>query len=131
MRNGHHDLRVEVQRCLKWDGAKYVWYEPEDYHRLSPGWFNASDNREAEIFWSIRYAGQDTMKFAPQWFPLAKNDFFGLELQLWRPALDSRFVSETLDDPQEHVRWIGRQRRSLVYSRRPRVLVGSPTLGNL
>jgi hypothetical protein len=128
VRNGHHDLRVEVHRCLKWDGAKYVWYEPEDYHRLSPGWFNASDNREAEIFWSIRYAGQDTMKFAPQWFPLAKNDFFGLELQLRRPALDSRFVSETLDDPQEHVRWIGLNKGGVWCIRGDRVFLLAPQL---
>jgi hypothetical protein len=30
VRNGHHDLRVEVDGCLKWDGAKYVWYDPKD-----------------------------------------------------------------------------------------------------
>lgn len=109
VRDRHHDLRVEVDGCLKWDGAKYVWYEPEDYHRLSPTWFNASDNREAEIFWAIRYAGEDTMKFEPQWFPLAKDDF----LTLGAPQSGShavyppRIVAETLDDPQEHVRWIG------------------------
>jgi hypothetical protein len=62
-RNGHHDLRVVVDGCLKWDGAKYVWYEPEDYRRLSPEWFNAADHREAEIFWAIRYAGLNTMRF--------------------------------------------------------------------
>jgi hypothetical protein len=109
LRSGHHDLRVAVDGCLKWDGAKYVWYKPEDYHQLSSAWFNARDNNEAEIFWAIRYAGQGTISFEPQWFPLAKGDFLTLE---GRPrgrvtVIDPRVVGETLDDPQEHVRWVG------------------------
>jgi hypothetical protein len=108
VRNGHHDLRVVVNECMKWDGAKYVWYEPEDYHRLSPAWFDATDIYEAEMFWAIRYSGQDKIRFEPQWFPLARNDFLTLggpppQVQTAYP----RVIVQTLDDPQEHVRWIG------------------------
>src|SRR5215469_8054796 len=57
-RNGYHDLRIEIDSCLKWDDTKYVEYAPEDYRELSPQWFNAADNHEAEIFWAIPYSGR-------------------------------------------------------------------------
>jgi hypothetical protein len=132
VRNGHHDLRVEVDGCLKWDGAKYVWYDPEDYHRLSPAWFNASDNREAEIFWAIRYAGDKTMKFEPQWFPLAKHDFLTLGAPPPRSPViyPPRIVAETLDDPQEHVRWIGILKGGVWGIRGDRVFFLAPQLSD-
>ena len=129
VRNGHHDLRVVVDECLKWDGRKYVWYEPQDYHQLSPTWFNAKDNHEAQIFWAIRYAGQDTIKFEPQWFPLAKDDFLTLEGPPPRfPIIDPRVVGETLDDPQEQVRWIGLTKGGVWGIRGDRVFLLAPQL---
>jgi hypothetical protein len=129
VRNGHHDLRIVVDGCLKWDGAKYVWYEQEDYHRLSPTWFNASDSHEAEIFWAIRYAGQGTIKFEPQWFPLAKDDFLTLGRPLpRRPFPVSRIVAETLDDPQEQARWIGMQKGGVWGIRGDRAFLLAPQL---
>src|ERR1700676_1284685 len=132
VRNGHHDLRVEVDGCLKWDGAKYVWYEPEDYHRLSPAWFNASDHREAEMLWAIRYAGEKKMKFEPQWFPLAKHDFWthGSPLPRSPVIYPPRMVLETLDDPQEHVRWMGILKGGVWGIRGDRVFFLAPQLSD-
>jgi hypothetical protein len=129
LRNGHHDLRVVVDGCLKWDGAKYMWYEPEDYRRLSPEWFNAADHREAEIFWAIRYAGLNTMTFEPQWFPLPKDDFRTSEEPLPRFAdIPQRVVVETLEDPQEHIRWVGMQKGGVWGIRGERVFLLAPQI---
>jgi hypothetical protein len=107
-RSGHHDLRVVIDECMKWDGAKYVWYEPEDYRHLSPAWFDATDNREAEIFWMIRYAGQRTINFEPQSFPLTRDDFVTLQGPAPRVQVaHSRVIAVSLDDPEENVRWVG------------------------
>jgi hypothetical protein len=127
VRNGHHDLRVVVDGCLKWDGAKYAWYEPEDYHRLSPEWFDATDNHEAEIFWSIRYAGLNKITFEPQWFPLRKEDFWTIGEDPPRFSfILGRLVAETLEDPQEKVRWVGMQKGGVWGIRGERVFLLAP-----
>jgi hypothetical protein len=81
---------------------------PENYHQLSPEWFDATDNHEAEIFWGIRYAGLNRITFEPQWFPLRQDDLWTTEGGPPRFRLiHGRLVNETLEDQQEHVRWIG------------------------
>jgi hypothetical protein len=32
VRHRYHDLRVAAGLCMKWDGRKYVEYDPADYH---------------------------------------------------------------------------------------------------
>jgi hypothetical protein len=129
VRNGHHDLRVVVDVCLKWDGAKYVRYDPEDYHQLSPEWFDATDNHEAEIFWAIRYAGLNRITFEPQWFPLRKDDFWTTEEGPTRlPPIHGRLVNETLEDQQEHVRWVGMHKGGVWGIRGERVFLLAPQL---
>src|SRR5215472_9086173 len=34
VRKGYHDLRIEVDHCLKWDGKRYIDYDPPDYSNL-------------------------------------------------------------------------------------------------
>lgn len=108
VRNGYHDLRVAADMCMKWNGRNYVNYDPADYHRLNPAWFNNRDSYDAEIFWAIHYAGQDKIIFSPQWFPVTQDDF----LKLGRPwhlrrtgRFPERLVGVELDDPKEHLRW--------------------------
>jgi hypothetical protein len=106
VRDGFHDLRVAVDVCVKWDGGKYVQYDPADYHRLNPGWFNRRDSHDAEIFWAIQYAGQDKVIFKPQWFPITRDDFVLLGDSPRSGTVSApRLVGVELDDPKEHLCW--------------------------
>ncbi|MBI4465863.1 MAG: hypothetical protein HY656_00345 [Acidobacteria bacterium] len=90
VRRGYSDLRLGADLCWKWNGAQYVAYEPEDYRQLSPAWFDASDLREAEIFWRLRYGGLKKFNFEPQWFP----------------GVPKGSVNSTLDDAELGWRWV-------------------------
>jgi hypothetical protein len=122
VRSGYHDLRIEVDHCVKWDGKSYVNYTPEDYHQLLPTWFDASNPNEAEIFWTIRYAGSDHIQFTPQWFPIPSGEIVrkeeweraekaGLPILFpsnWRPLGEMPHWPYTvLDDPVYNIRWVG------------------------
>ena len=93
LRNGYHDLRVEVDGCLKWNGEEYVDYASEDYRQLSPAFFDATNPLETDIFWRIRYSGLDKFKFDPQWVP-----FF--------PDGARNSSNQELPDPTLDVRWV-------------------------
>jgi hypothetical protein len=106
VRHRYHDLRAGAHVCREWDGRKYVEYDPADYHRLNPGWFNEGDSHDAEILWAIHYAGQDKIIFTPQWFPITQDDFVLLghsprsgSVSVLRP------IGVELEDPQEHLLW--------------------------
>lgn len=98
---------------MKWDVDKYIEYKLEDYRGLSTEWFNASDYREAEIFWSIRYGGLDTFTFKPQWFPVSLEEFKSTNLR--RPMARSGPAADipgidfglVLDDPMLNLKWVG------------------------
>jgi hypothetical protein len=75
VRNGYHDLRVEVSHCLKWDGKRYVDYDEADYTHLRSEWFDTSDSHEAELFWVMRYQERKTIWFEPQWFTVSIKEF--------------------------------------------------------
>lgn len=75
IRDGYHDLRIEVDWCLKWNGTRYMEYAPSDYRALSPAWFDSSDYEQAEIFWSQRYAGLKKFKLDPRWFRVPATGF--------------------------------------------------------
>lgn len=78
---------------MKWDGKKYVNYSDADYHRLSAGFFDASQWTEAGIFWTIRYQGQKTFRLVPKWFLLPSPK-------------DRNSVNATLEDPKYGLKWI-------------------------
>jgi len=67
VRHGYHDLRVDVELCLKWNGTKYVDYSNDDYRKLRAGWFDRNSPYEAELFWRIRYGGRKEFTFEPIW----------------------------------------------------------------
>jgi hypothetical protein len=75
VRKSYHDLRIEVDHCVKWDGQHYIDYDDADYSRLRPEWFDASDSHEAEIFWTIQYRKSRTIRFEPRWFPISAEEF--------------------------------------------------------
>jgi hypothetical protein len=75
VRQGFHDLRIEVDHCLKWDGKRYIDYDSEDYARLKPEWFDTGNSNEAELFWKIRYAGRKSIQFEPLWFTVSPQEF--------------------------------------------------------
>jgi hypothetical protein len=77
VRKGYHDLRIEVDRCLKWDGKHYVDYDLTDYSQLRADWFDSSDSHEAELFWMIRYPERKGIQFEPQWFTVSSEEFNG------------------------------------------------------
>ncbi len=132
VRNGYHDLRITVDRCVKWNGQKYVEYSPEDYHQISPKWFNASDSREAEIFWARRYAGLETFRFEPQWFPVHPHEFLEKKLVFSEPPADfPRIVSVVLDDREQNLKWVGLDRGGVWGIRGERGFLLSPQLAYL
>ena len=92
VRSGHHDIRVGVTDCFKWDGAKYVAYDGADIHRLSPAWFDSSTLGEAELFWAIRYQGAKDAAFEPQWFPGVPGR--GANVELADSTLGVRWVAQ-------------------------------------
>jgi hypothetical protein len=75
VRQGYHDLRIEVDHCLKWDGYHCVDYDMDDYAKLPMGWFDSSDSHEAELFWKIRYGERNVLQFEPMWFPISREEF--------------------------------------------------------
>ena len=66
VRRGYHDIRI-LDDCVKWNGRRYVPYEPADYRQLSPDWFDHSDFWSAVILWRIECEGLQTIKIVPQW----------------------------------------------------------------
>jgi hypothetical protein len=90
IRQGYHDLRTGADQCMKWTGSLYSPYELADYGALAPEWFDATELREAPMFWKIRYAGLNRIHFEPQWFPGQPN---------WS-------VNVELDDPVYNLRWL-------------------------
>lgn len=122
VRRGYHDLRIEVDRCIKWNGKVYVDYKSEDYHRLLPEWFDATNFNEAEIFWAIRYAGIDKIALEPQWFPIPHGEIVSLEdwkrseraghpvkpPKFWRPLGEMPHWPDTvLEDSELGIQWVG------------------------
>lgn len=109
-RDGYHDLRIDVDRCLKWDGHHYVDYDDSDYHRLNQGWFDAKDSREAELFWKIQYSGEDVIQFQPLWFPISQEEFSRpLQHYIGLPARVTEFpklTCESLRDPDQSLIWV-------------------------
>jgi hypothetical protein len=75
LRQGYHDLRIEVDHCLKWDGKHYVDYGVDDYAQLPMDWFDSSDSHEAELFWKIRYRGRNVLQFEAMWFSISRKEF--------------------------------------------------------
>ena len=75
VRDGYHDLRIAVDRCLKWDGRHYIDYDHADYSQLREEWFDASDSHEAELFWMIRYRYGKGTRFEPRWFTVSSKEF--------------------------------------------------------
>src|SRR5215469_7698485 len=109
-RDGYHDLRIEVDRCLKWDGHHYVDYDDSDYHGLNQVWFDANDSREAELFWKIRYSGEDVIQFQPLWFPVSEEEFSRtLRHYVGLPVRVIEFPKlpcESLRDPVQGLNWV-------------------------
>lgn len=66
-RLGYHDLRIGHSLFVKWDGTKYVPFEPADFKLLQDSFFDPNDPQDAEILWLIRYAGSKSIDFTPQW----------------------------------------------------------------
>ena len=75
VRNGYHDLRIEVDHCLKWNGQHYIDYDPTDYSQLRVEWFDTSDSHEAELFWMIRWQDEKGIQFEPRWFTVSVEEF--------------------------------------------------------
>lgn len=75
VRKGYHDLRIEVDHCLKWDGQHYIDYDPADYSHLREEWFDTSDSHEAELFWKILYHDTKGIRFEPRWFTVSPEEF--------------------------------------------------------
>jgi hypothetical protein len=74
-RRGYHDLRIEVDHCLKWDGQHYIDYDPADYSHLRAEWFDTRDSHEAELFWTIQYQQRKDIRFEPSWFRVSREEF--------------------------------------------------------
>jgi len=75
IRDGYHDLRITVDRCLKWNGQHYIDYAQVDYAQLHEEWFDTSDSHEAELFWSMRYQFGKNTRFEPRWFTVSAEEF--------------------------------------------------------
>src|SRR5262249_34857796 len=75
VRNDYHDLRIEVDRCVKWDGQHYIDYDSADYSQLREEWFDTSDSHEAELFWRMQYPDPKRIRFEPRWFTVAAAEF--------------------------------------------------------
>lgn len=92
-RQGYHDLRIAINWCVKWNGKQYEDYDTNDYHSLSPGFFDAGDWWNADIFWDIHYQGLKSFKIVPQWFSFP-------------PEGKRSSANVILDDPQYGFKWI-------------------------
>jgi hypothetical protein len=95
-RNGYHDLHLDSLHCYKWSGEGYVGYDVEDYRKLRPEFFNASDPRNSSILWLSRYAGLTQSQLEPHWFPFEKKTL-------------ARLAAE-LDDPEGRIHWLAESR---------------------
>ena len=93
VRGGYHDLRIEVDHCLKWNGRRYVDFQPDDYANLSVEWFKQNVTYEAEIFWKIRQVRAKDNIFDPLWIQLGSK-------------IGSNSVNMQLDDPESGIRWV-------------------------
>ena len=110
VREGYHDLRIAVDRCLKWNGQHYIDYDPADYSQLLEEWFDTSDSHEAELFWIIRYHDRKGIRFEPRWFAVSSEEFnrpfhayMGFPVRVVEfPRLP--YVSR--EDPQLGLRWL-------------------------
>jgi hypothetical protein len=121
VRQGYYDLRLEVDRCVKWNGRAYVDYDPEDYRALLPQWFDATNFNEAEIFWAIRYSGSGDISFEMQWFPIPHGEIArvdgGSSEQKGRtiriPKIEGHLegvphlAGTVLNDPEYGIEWVG------------------------
>jgi len=110
VRNGCHDLRIEVDHCLKWDGKHYIDYDPTDYSRLRADWFDTSDSHEAELFWMMRYHEAKRIQFEPQWFTVSAEEFNRpVQAYMSFPVRLLEFPKlpyETLQDPELGLKWL-------------------------
>ena len=92
-RGGYHDLRIDIGWCVKWNGTHYQDYDANDYHHLSPGFFDSQNWWNSEILWDIRYQGMKTFRLVPQWFPFPASK-------------DRSSANVTLDDAEYGLQWI-------------------------
>jgi hypothetical protein len=110
IRGGYHDLRLAVDYCLKWNGRHYIDYDLADYAQLHEEWFDASNSREADLFWRMRYQFGKNTRFEPRWFTVSAEEFN-------RPAKDymslpTRVVEfpklpyASLQDPELGLKWV-------------------------
>ncbi len=89
VRRSYHDICLEKNTCLKWAGEGYEAYVAEDYHRLSPEFFDRRDIHTAEMFWKIRNAGKRKFVVEPFWVS---------DLPNWS-------VTQKLADPEQGLEW--------------------------
>jgi hypothetical protein len=110
VRQGYHDLRVEVGHCLKWDGKRYMDYDPADYSSLRSEWFDTSDSHEAELFWMMRYHERTSIRFEPQWFTIPSEEFNRpTHAYMSFPMRVLEFPKlpyESLQDPELGLKWL-------------------------
>lgn len=110
IRQGYHDLRIEVDQCLKWNGKHYVEYAPADYAKLQPQWFDRSDSREAELFWKMMYADRKSLQFQPIWFTVSPEEFnrstqpyIGFPIRIVELP---KLPCVSTNDPKFNLRWL-------------------------
>ena len=110
VRQGYHDLRIEVDHCLKWDGKRYIDYDPADYSKLRSDWFDTGDSHEAELFWMMRYQERKSMQFDPQWFTVSAEEFNRpVQAYMSLPVRVLEFPKlpyESLQDPELGLVWL-------------------------
>jgi len=110
IRKGYHDLRIEVDHCLKWDGKHYIDYDFIDYTRLHADWFDTSDSHEAELFWMMRYQEGRSIQFDPQWFTVSAQEFNRpVQAYMSFPVRVLEFPKlpyESLQDPDLGLKWL-------------------------
>ena len=110
VRDGYHDLRIAVDRCLKWNGQHYIDYAMTDYAQLHEEWFDTTDSHEAELFWIMRYHFGKNTRFEPRWFAVSADEFgqpvkayMGLPVRVVEiPKLP--YVSS--EDPKLGLKWL-------------------------
>ncbi|HXT24815.1 MAG TPA: hypothetical protein VN749_08325 [Candidatus Eisenbacteria bacterium] len=110
VRDGYHDLRIAVDRCLKWNGQHYLDYALTDYEQLHEEWFDTTDSHEAELFWIMRYQLGKNTRFEPRWFTVSADEFaqpvkayIGLPVRVVEiPKLP--YVSR--EDPKLSLKWL-------------------------
>src|SRR5262249_45990393 len=110
VRQGYHDLRVEVDHCLKWDGKRYIDYDPPDYSNLHADWFDSNDSHEAELFWTMRYHERTGIRLEPQLFAISAEEFNRpVKAYMSFPVRVLEFPKlpyEVLPDPALGLKWL-------------------------